>query len=79
MHTAIHPDQTGFITGRQLFGNIRRLFNVLYSPEKSPTAEVLLSLDAHKAFDRIEYVSFCNSGEVWFWIGFLFLDKGPVC
>lgn len=55
MHTVIHPDQTGFITGRQLFGNVRKLFNILYSPETSPTAEVLLSLDAHKAFDRIEY------------------------
>ena len=56
MRTVIHPDQTGFITGRQLFGNIHRLFiNVLYSPGKSPTEEVLLSLDAYKAFDRIEY------------------------
>lgn len=53
--TVIHPDQTGFITGRQLSGNIRRLFNVLYSLETPPLAEVLLSLDAHKAFDRIEY------------------------
>lgn len=42
MHTVIHPDQTGFITGRQLFGNIQRLFNILYSPETPPTAEVLL-------------------------------------
>lgn len=55
MHTMIHPDQTGFITGRQLFGNIRRHFNILYSPETPPTAEVLLSLDARKAFDWIEY------------------------
>lgn len=55
MGTVIHPDQTGFIRGRQLFSNIPRLFNILYSPETRPTAEVLLSLDAHKAFDRIEY------------------------
>lgn len=55
IHTVVHPDQTGFIKGRQLFSNVRRLFNILYSPEKSPSAEVLLSLDAHKAFDRIEY------------------------
>ena len=51
----VHPDQTGFIKGRQLFSNVHRLFNILYSPEKSQSAEVLLSLDAHKAFDRIEY------------------------
>lgn len=55
MPAVVHPDQTGFIIGRQLFGNLRRLFNVLYSPETPPVAEVVLSLDAQKAFDRIEY------------------------
>ena len=55
MPTIIHPDQTGFIKGRRSFGNLRRIFNVLYSPNSSPTPEALISLDAQKAFDRIEF------------------------
>lgn len=55
MHNIIHRDQTGFMTGRQLPGNLRRLFNILYTPNHSHTQEVLISLDAHKAFDRVEY------------------------
>ena len=50
----IHPDQTGFIRGRQSFGNLRRLYNIIYS-DSGPTPEVVVSLDAHKAFDRIEF------------------------
>ena len=52
----ISPDQTGFIKNRFLFSNIRRLYNVLYSPGPAPQRpEVLLSLDAEKAFDRVEW------------------------
>lgn len=51
----MHPDQSGFISGRQLYGNLLRLYNIIYSPKAPTTAEVLISLDAHKAFDRIEY------------------------
>lgn len=50
----IHPDQTGFITGRHSFYNTRRLFNILYSPA-SNSPEIVLSLDAEKAFDRVEW------------------------
>lgn len=51
----IHTDQTGFVVGRHLFSNLRRLFNLLYSSDSSPVPEVLISLDAQKAFDRIEH------------------------
>ena len=55
LHRIIHPDQTGFMKGRQSFGNLRRLYNILYS-DPAPTPEVVVvSLDAHKAFDRIEF------------------------
>ncbi len=55
--TVIKPDQTGFIPGRQSFYNMRRLFNILYtlhSASKEIT-EVVISLDAEKAFDRVEW------------------------
>ena len=48
-------DQTGFIRGRQLSSNIRRLLNIVLSPAVSPDAEMIVSLDAEKAFDRVEW------------------------
>lgn len=51
----IHPDQTGFVAGRQLSSNLRCLFNVMYTAEDNIEPEIVISLDAHKAFDRIEY------------------------
>lgn len=53
--SVVSDDQTGFIKNRQSFFNIRRLMNILYNPTPPDTAEVLLSLDAEKAFDRVEW------------------------
>uniref|UniRef100_A0A674MN32 Endonuclease/exonuclease/phosphatase domain-containing protein n=1 Tax=Takifugu rubripes TaxID=31033 RepID=A0A674MN32_TAKRU len=50
----INPDQTGFILGRHSSSNTRRLLNVLYSPP-TDSPELVLSLDAEKAFDRVEW------------------------
>lgn len=50
----ISPDQTGFMLGRHSFYNTRRLLNIISSPS-SNTAEVIISLDAEKAFDRVEW------------------------
>ena len=54
MPKLIHPDQTGFIAGRQLSSNLRRVFNIIYQPN-NVEPELILSLDVQKAFDRIEY------------------------
>ena len=51
----IHQDQTGFMRGRQLYSNLRRAFNIMYLPNGDIVPEVIISLDAHKAFDRIEH------------------------
>ncbi|KAM7402819.1 hypothetical protein PAMP_018030 [Pampus punctatissimus] len=51
----IAPDQTGFMKNRYSFFNLRRLFNILYNPSTSDTPEIVLSLDAEKAFDRVEW------------------------
>jgi len=46
----ISPDQTGFIQGRHSYSNLRKLFNVVHSA-RSPCPEVVISLDAEKAFE----------------------------
>uniref|UniRef100_A0A3B1IPQ1 Reverse transcriptase domain-containing protein n=1 Tax=Astyanax mexicanus TaxID=7994 RepID=A0A3B1IPQ1_ASTMX len=51
----ISPDQTGFIKDRHAFSNIRRALNVIYSPPTQDGPEVILSMDAEKAFDRVEW------------------------
>lgn len=51
----ISPDQMGFIRNWYSFFNIRRLLNILYSPSPPGTPEVVLSLDAEKAFDQVEW------------------------
>ena len=56
--TIISQDQTGFIKGRHVFFNIRRLFQILYTPS-APQPEIVLSLDAEKAFDRVEWDYLC--------------------
>lgn len=50
----IHQDQTGFIVGRQLSSNLYLMieFNAIY---QSKNAKIIISLDAQKAFDKIEY------------------------
>lgn len=54
MPSIISDDQTGFIKGRHSLFNIRRLLNVMHSPNTSP-GECIVTLDAEKAFDRVEW------------------------
>ena len=55
MPQVISMDQTGFMKDRHSFTNIRKLLNVVHSPASRETPEVVVSLDAEKAFDRIEW------------------------
>lgn len=50
----VHSDQTGFVPDRCSLHNIRRLCNIIYSPNIHEDLAVL-SLDAEKAFDQVEW------------------------
>ncbi len=50
----ISEDQMDFILGRQLSSIVHRLLNMILSPSASQVPEMVISLDAEKAFDRVE-------------------------
>ena len=55
MPNVINSDQTVFISGGQSFCNMHQLCNVLYSAHSTLQPEVVISLDAEKAFDRVDW------------------------
>ncbi len=54
-HSLIKEDQTGFIKGRNASDNMRRLLHILDFADSHPTPCAVFSLDAEKAFDRLEW------------------------
>lgn len=51
----INQDQTGFIKGRNSYNNMRRLLNAIEIFHQKSMQGLVLSLDAEKAFDRVEW------------------------
>lgn len=48
-------DQTAFTGGRHSFSNVRRLLGGIHTPSSPIDPEVVISLDAEKAFNRVEW------------------------
>ncbi len=55
IHRLIKEDQTGFIKGRNASDNMRQLLHILDFADSHPTPCAVFSLDAEKAFDRLEW------------------------
>lgn len=51
----VHLDQTGFICGRYLKNNIRKVLSITNKTQTVGDPTVLLFLDAKKAFDYMEW------------------------
>ena len=51
----VHPDQSGFIPNRSTANNLRRLFLNMQIPTDNYGHRAILSLDAAKAFDSVEW------------------------
>ncbi len=55
MTKLVHNDQTGFIRSRLAADNVRRLLHIIHAASGLDSPCATLSLDAEKAFDRLEW------------------------
>ncbi len=55
--SSVHLDQVGFIRGRLAANSMMRLLHVILGASSFQHPAVAISLDAEKAFDRIEWTS----------------------
>ena len=51
----VKEDQTGFVKGRNSYNNIRRLLIIIQLSKQQEMDGLVISLDAEKAFDRVEW------------------------
>lgn len=56
MTDLIEKDQPGFIIGRQTQDNIRRILHMIDHIQRQGLRAVLVSLDAKKAFDCVNFL-----------------------
>lgn len=55
MDKLVHCDQTGFIRSRLVSDNVRSLLRIINGTENNHSLAAMLSLNAMKSFDRLEW------------------------
>ena len=78
LHEIIHEDQKGFMSDRKISTNIRRILDTVEFCEVTNTPVAILSIDAEKAFDRIETDSLLSAMK-FFGIGKSFQKWTKLC
>lgn len=57
----IHEDQTGFMAGRNINHNVRKIFDVIEVVEREKVQALLVSIDFDSCFDRISHFAIQQS------------------
>lgn len=57
LETLISPHQTGFMPGRQIAHNIRKILDIINITKESNQQGIMLSLDFYKCFDTLDHQS----------------------
>ena len=55
MHTLIHPDQSGFLKGRNISHNIRLILDIIEYTQTNEVPGAIILLDIEKAFDSVDH------------------------
>ena len=63
MQIIIHSDQKGFMPGRKIATNIRKVFDLVHYSKTFNVDSLVLSLDYRKCFDMISFDSIIKSLE----------------
>jgi len=63
----VHPDQTGFIKGRNIGENIRLINDMMEQTKILNILGILVSIDFRKALDSLEWSCIQNSSKISFW------------
>ena len=63
----IHHDQVGFIPEMQGFFNIGKSINVIHHINKLKDKNHIISIDAEKAFDKIQHPFMIKTFQKWAW------------